>query len=73
MKHGVLGYNRENDRYGLLRSDLWINEGFHCGETLEVKIDGEWFFTRIEYDGEWYLVGTPFRGDSMAYLTARIE
>lgn len=36
---GRLGYNCENDRYGLLVSDIWENNGFHCGECLQVKID----------------------------------
>ena len=34
MIEGRLGYNSNIDRYGLLVSDLWENEGFHCGETL---------------------------------------
>lgn len=36
MIKGILGYNEENDRYGLLVMDLWKVKGFHCGETLEV-------------------------------------
>lgn len=75
MKQGILGYNRDNGRYGLLRSDLWEIDGFHCGETIEVKIDGEWVSTRFEYDhsaGEWYLVGTFLRGEDLEYLTARV-
>lgn len=35
---GRLGYNAENERYGLLVSDLWENSGFHCGECIEVLI-----------------------------------
>ncbi len=75
MKQGVLGYNAENDRYGLLQSDLWVIEGFHCGEHLEVKLEGKWIPTRMEYDHsrkEWYLVGTELRGEALAYLTARV-
>lgn len=45
---GRLGYNCENDRYGLLISDLWEHEGFHCGETLEVLVDNQWVHTRFE-------------------------
>lgn len=45
---GRLGYNYKNDRYGLLVSDLWENDGFHCGETLEVLVDDKWVATRIE-------------------------
>lgn len=71
---GRLGYNYQNDRYGLLISDLWEHDGFHCGEGLEVEIDGSWIRTRMEMDSNrnWYLVGTPFSGD-LEYVRARIE
>ena len=72
MKQGRLGYNPDQDRYGLLISDLWAHEGFHCGETMEVLQDGLWVQTRMEMtDGEWYLVGTPYRGN-LEYIQARI-
>ena len=48
MITGRLGYNSTNDRYGLLVSDLWEHDGFHCGEGLEVMIDGKWQQTRME-------------------------
>lgn len=69
---GRLGYNSENGRYGLLVSDLWERNGFHCGETLEVMVDDEWIQTRMEMtiEGEWYLVGTPYKGD-LEYVRAR--
>ena len=31
--------------------------GLHCGETLDVKINGRWVSTRIEMGNDWYLVG----------------
>ena len=73
MKQGRLGYNSSNDRYGLLASDLWIDAGFHCGEGLEVLVDGKWVRTRMEMNParEWYLVGTPYCGD-LEYVQARI-
>ena len=72
---GRLGYNHENDRYGLLVRDLWEYDGFHCGECLEVKVDGKWVQTRMEMDIEhkWYLVGIPCRGEELEYVVARIE
>ena len=72
---GRLGYNDRNDRYGLLVSDLWEHDGFHCGETLEVQVDGEWVQTRMEmaWPNQWYLVGTPYRGDDLEYVRARIQ
>lgn len=42
---GRLGYNSENDRYGLLVSDLWEHDGFHCGEGLQVMVDDKWVDT----------------------------
>ncbi len=62
MITGRLGYNSANDRYGLLVSDLWEHDGFHCGEVLEVMVDDKWQKTRMEMgiDRQWYLVGTPF-------------
>ena len=75
MITGRLGYNDSNARYGLLVSDLWEVEGFHCGQHLEVLIDDQWVPTRMEMDwkkgrGYWYLVGTPYYGD-LEYVKAR--
>jgi hypothetical protein len=75
---GRLGYNSQNDRYGLLVSDLWEYSGFHCGECLQVQIDGEWVDTSMEMDwttgrGEWYLTGTKIRGEEIEYKRARIQ
>lgn len=74
---GRLGYNSENERYGLLVSDLWEHTGFHCGEGLQVMVDDKWVDTCMEMawekDGQkWYLVGTPYKGD-LEYIRARIE
>lgn len=75
---GRLGYNDKNDRYGILVSDLWEHDGFRCGEPLEVMVDGEWVQTRMEMvwekgGNEWYLVGTPYRGNDLEYVRARIK
>jgi hypothetical protein len=74
---GRLGYNWENDRYGLLIHDLWEREGFSCGEGLQVMVDDEWVDTRFEMswgeDGnQWYLVDTPYRGEAIEYVRARV-
>ena len=74
---GILGYNTSNDRYGLLVSDLWEIDGFHCGETLEVwdYEQEQWQPTRMEmhYTNEWYLVGTPFKGQALEGLRVRVR
>lgn len=77
MTEGRLGYNSDNDRYGLLVADLWEREGFHCGECLEVLVDGRWVQTRVEMKWTdkghfWYLVGTPYY-DDLEYVRVRIR
>ena len=73
MREGRLGYNSSNGRYGILSSDLWIDTGLHCGECLQILMDGKRVGTRMEMDAarNWYLVGTPYRGD-LEYIRARI-
>lgn len=74
MKEGILVYNRVNDRYGLLSSDLWVHTGFHCGKRMEVFMDGKWILSRMEMNPkrEWYLVETPYSGN-LEYIRVRIE
>lgn len=71
---GRLGYNSSNGRYGLLVMDLWEDTGFHCGEGLEVEVNGEWIATRMEMNPsqQWYLVDTPYVGN-LEYVRARIK
>lgn len=84
MIKGILSYNSQNDRYGLLVMDLWEIEGFHCGDTLEVWDNDkeQWIPTRMEMhyqaptfpkkrnDG-WYLVDTPYSGKALEGLKVR--
>ena len=76
MIEGRLGYNNSNDRYGVLVSDLWEDDGLHCGEGIDVLVDDKWVHSRMEMawteDGShWYLVGTPYYGD-LEYVRVRI-
>lgn len=85
MTIGVLGYNSQNDRYGLLVSDLWEIEGFHCGQALELwdSNSGQWIPTRMEMhyqaptfpkkrNNGWYLVGTQYSGTALEGLKVRV-
>lgn len=74
MIEGRLGYNRENGRYGLLVTDLWEVDGFHCGQQISVKIAGKWVDTRFEmnHENKWYLIGTDLIDDDLEFLKARI-
>lgn len=61
---GKISFNDENNRYGILNNmDLWENEGLHCGNCLEVFVNGEWINDRIEMrwnrqKDEYYLVNS---------------
>lgn len=72
---GVLWYNQEVDRYGILDEnggDHWIRDGLHCGEPLDVLIGLQWVSTRMEVtsSGKWCLVGLP--GYHMTGATVRL-
>lgn len=72
-KEGRLGYNLRSQRYGLLVSDLWEKD-FHCGNHMEVYLNGEWIHTQIEMQhNEWYLVGVDKAGRELEGLKVRIE
>lgn len=69
-----LGYNDENDRYGILEHDLWINEGLHCGEGIEVYVNDKWVKDRIGYNHKiesWYLVESGLVGEQLEYLKVK--
>lgn len=56
-KQGALVYDHNTGRYNI-RFDL--NDyygGLHCGECLDIKVQGKWIATRIEYGNGWYLIG----------------
>lgn len=75
FKTGILGYNYENERYGILDAmDLWADKGLHCGETFEVFINNEWKADRIEMSkGQWYLVYSKLEGDQLEGLKVRYK
>ena len=71
---GKLGYNPKTKRYGLLVADLWEHTGLHCGERLEIQVDGAWIGTRMELNPkrQWYLADTPYCGD-LENIKARVS
>ncbi len=52
-----------------LALDKWVE--FHCGDVIELSLNGVWVRARIEMNGrgEWYAVGLP--GLKLKGLTAR--
>lgn len=63
MKQGKLYYSDEMYRYSFVYLDEDGTErdyeGLHCGECMEVYLNGIWVPTRIEMGDDWYLVGLP--------------
>lgn len=70
MKKGTMIVDRESGRMDIRFGLEEYYGGLHCGECLDVLIDGEWIPTRIEMDDGWYLVG--IQTDQLAGLTVRI-
>lgn len=62
------GSKRMDIRFGLEE----YYGGLHCGEGMEVMVDGKWIHTRIEMDinSKWYLVGVD--ADSLIGLPVKI-
>ena len=56
-KQGILIYDDVIDRMDICFGPLGYYGGLHCGEQLEVLLDGEWIPTRIELGEFWYLKG----------------
>lgn len=73
---GRLSYNSKNDRYGLLDiMNSWKYDGLHCGQNLEVFINNQWVYDRIEMKANktWYLVETGLQGEQLEGLKVKIE
>ena len=67
MRESKLKYDKDIDRF------VVDGYGLHCGDTMEVLLNGTWVATRIEYDYNfnWYLVG--LKGLELEGLTVRIN
>ncbi len=76
MKVGFLVYNEFNNRYAIISKDEeLVNDGLHCGDSVEVFHNGEWVHTRMEMSwdlpGEWYLTHTGLKGSQLQGLKVR--
>lgn len=72
---GYLGYNYDTERYGILYGDIWQDTGLHCGECVEVLVNGKWVQDRIEMsgDGNWYLVESKLKGNELEHLQVKLQ
>lgn len=70
MKIGTLVPQRDTGRMDIRFSPNNYYGGLHCGETLDVKINGRWVSTRIEMGNDWYLIGVDT--DDLVGLIVRI-
>lgn len=70
MKVGTLVPQRGTGRMDIRFSPNGYYGGLHCGEPLDVKINGRWVSTRIEMGNDWYLVGVDV--DDLVGLIVRI-
>ena len=57
IRQGALVYDEDQDRIDIRFGLDDYYGGLHCGETMDVLIDGQWIPARIEKDRDWYLVG----------------
>lgn len=65
MKTGTMFYDHEVGRMDICFENGDTYGGLHCGECLDVEIDGAYVQARMEYyQKEWYLVGTDLCGAS---------
>lgn len=70
MKQGSLIYDPESGRMDIRFGLENYYGGLHCGECMDVLLDGKWTPTRIEMYDNWYLVG--IKTDNLVGLVVRI-
>ena len=70
MRQGTMVTDEESGRMDIRFGLMDYYGGLHCGECLDVLIDGEWIHTRMEMGDGWFLVGVPT--DQLVGLVVRI-
>ena len=70
MKTGVLVPQKGTDRMDIRFSLTEYYGGLHCGDVFDVKVNGKWTPTRIEFGRDWFLVG--IKTDNLVGLIVRI-
>ena len=57
MRQGVIELDQWTERMVIRFSSHEDSGKLHCGQPLEVFVNGEWKETRIGYNGGWILEG----------------
>ena len=53
---GILIYNHTISRPDLVLVDGSLLGGLHCGECLELWLNGQWKTARLELENDWFVV-----------------
>ncbi len=72
MRYGTLTYDPSIERLDVLFDNGNSLGGLHCGDILDVMVDGKYRTTRIEYDDDWYLYGLFEAGRIPVDLIVRV-
>lgn len=78
MIKGRLYYIARADRFFLVGDNANDYYALHCGDVLDIFLHGRWKKTSVEAFwrpkgiAAWYLVDTPFHGEAMQGLRARV-
>lgn len=58
---GILIYNDSLSRPDLVLPDGSLVGGLHCGDRIELQIDGQWHAARLELEDAWVMIldGVP--------------
>ena len=56
-RQGALVYSRDKGRYDVRFGLDDYYGGLHCGDCMDIRLNGRWVPTRMEYFAGWYLVG----------------
>lgn len=69
-RQGALVYSRDKGRYDVRFGLDDYYGGLHCGDCMDIRLNGRWVPTRMEYFAKWYLIGV--NTDALDGLVVRI-
>ena len=72
MRCGTLTFDPATERLDVLFNNGTSLGGLHCGDSIDVCVDGKYMMTRTEYNDDWYLCGLFESGEIPAGLKVRV-